>query len=142
MDNPIFVVADRYRKLREQRDEQAAILKEMNANLEKVEAEFIQEMVDEECGNLTRGNKQFVMTITTRWSANKDRKDELYAVLRQQGFDHLFSVNAQTLGSFVREQAEENADRNGDAQVPDWLSGLVRSYDDVGITMKSVNKKT
>ena len=82
------------------------------------------------------------MTTTTRWSAETERKEELYDTLKANGFDHLFTVNHQTLGSFVREQVGETADENGETHVPDWLSGLVKSYDDVGITMKKATKKS
>jgi len=82
------------------------------------------------------------MTTTTRWSAEAERKQELYDALRAGGYDHLFSVNHQTLGSFVREQVEETADNNGETHVPEWLEGLVKSYDDIGITMRKASKKS
>ena len=52
--------------------------------------------------------------------------------------NHLFSVNHQTLGSFVKEQVEETADESGETHVPDWLLGLVKNYDDVGITVRTI----
>ena len=80
------------------------------------------------------------MTMTTHWSAESDRKDDLYDKLKKNGYERLFTVNAKTLGSFIREQIEATADDNGETRVPDWLSGLVKSYDDFGITMKSAKK--
>jgi hypothetical protein len=92
--------------------------------------------------NNTRGDKQFILTSTTRWSAETNKKDELYRQLREQGYDELFTVNTQTLGSFVKEQASEFADKhNGEDGLPDWLLGLVKSYDQVGITVKKATKK-
>jgi len=134
----LLTLADKLRKLREEKDDLTATLKDINAEIDGVERELSDAMLDAECSNFTRGDKQFILTTTTRWSAETDRKDELYAVLKEKGYDHLFTVNAQTLAKFVKEQVEENETEN---EVPEWLSGLVKSYDDIGITMKSVTKK-
>ena len=69
-------------------------------------------------------------------------KEELYDALKEKGYEHLFTVNHKTLGSFVKEQVEETADDNGETHIPEWLSGLVKSFDDVGITMKTATKKS
>ena len=138
--NEIFALAERFKALREARDDLKDQLTATNKALDEAEKKLTDVMAAAECPNFTRGGSQFIMTTTTRWSADKDRKDELYAALRENGFDHLFSVNHQTLGSFVREQVEETIDDNGETHVPDWLDGLVKSYDDIGITIKKSNK--
>jgi hypothetical protein len=138
----LFTLADKLRELREKKDAQTAILKDISTEIDATERELSEEMTAAECPNFTRGGKQFILTMTTRWSPETERKDELYAVLRENGYDHLFTVNPQTLGSFVKEQVNETADENGETHVPDWLFGLVKSYDDVGITMKSATKKS
>jgi len=138
----LFILADKLRKLREDKDGLAARVKDLNSEIETIEQKLSDAMAAAECSNFTRGDKQFIITTTTRWSSETERKDELYAALRKNGYDHLFSVNTQTLGAFVREQVNETADENGDTHVPDWLSGLVKSYDDVGVTMKSTTKKS
>ena len=138
----LFTIADKLRELREKKDEQAALLKDLNAEIEATEYKLSEAMALEECTNFTRGDKQFILTTTVRWSAEADRKSDLYDALRVNGYDHLFTVNAQTLASFVREQVEETADGDGTTHIPSWLMGLVKSYDDVGITMKSVTRKS
>ena len=140
--NNLFILADKLRELREEKEAQNQLLKDLNAEIDAVEYKLTEAMAAAECPNFTRGDKQFIMTTTTRWSAEAERKEDLYAALRASGYDHLFTVNPQTLGSFVREQVGEMADTNGVTHVPGWLSGLVKSYDDVGITMKSTTKKT
>ena len=137
----LFTLADKLRELREEKEAQNQLLKELNAEIDATEYKLTEVMAAAECPNFTRGDKQFIMTTTTRWSAEAERKEDLYATLRSNGYDHLFTVNMQTLGSFIREQVDETADANGVTRVPDWLSGLVKSYDDVGITMKSPTKK-
>jgi len=138
----LFNLADKLRTLREKKDDFTATLKAVNTEIDNVEQELTEVMAAAECSSFTRGSKQFILTTTTRWSAEAERKDELYAALKENGYDHLFSVNTQTLGSFVREQVSETEDENGEAHVPNWLSGLVKSYDDVGVTMKSTTKKS
>jgi hypothetical protein len=138
----LFTLADKLRELRAEKDDFTAMLKEINGEIYIVEQKLTDAMVLAECPNFTRGGKQFIMTTTTRWSAETDCKEALYNALKSNGFEHLFTVNAQTLGSFVKEQVGETADENGETHVPDWLLGLVKSYDDVGITMKSATKKS
>ena len=139
--NDLFILADKLRGLREEKDVQAAVLKEIGDEIKAAEYKLSEAMAEAECPNFTRGDKQFILTATTRWSPETERKEELYAALKEHGYDHLFTVNAQTLTSFVREQVEETADDNGETHVPDWLSGLVKSYEDIGITMKVVKTK-
>ena len=141
MEN-LFALADKLRNLREERDSFTAMLKDIKGDIEIVEQELSDAMTEAECPNFTRGDKQFILTTTARWSPETDRKEELYAALKENGYDHLFTVNHQTLGSFVKEQVEETADDNGETHVPDWLSGLVKSYDDIGITMKKSTRKS
>jgi hypothetical protein len=140
MEN-LFNLADKLRNLRDEKDGFTAMLKEINGEIESVEQELSDTMTESECPNFTRGDKQFILTTTTRWSAETEQKEALYVALKSQGYEHLFSVNSQTLAKFVKEQIEETADEQGVTHIPDWLSGLVKSYDDVGITMKKVNKK-
>jgi hypothetical protein len=142
LDNNLFILADKLRNLREEKDDQIAILKDITNEINEVENELVAAMVDEEVPNFTRGDKQFVMITKTHWSPEKDRKEDLYAALIENGHEELFTVNSQTLSSFVKEQIEETADENGETSIPDWLVGLVSSYDNTGITMRAANKKS
>jgi hypothetical protein len=142
LDNNLFILADKLRSLREEKDDQTAILKDITSEIAEVENELVAAMVDEEVPNFTRGDKQFVMITKTHWSPEKDRKEELYTALKEYGHEELFTVNSQTLSSFVKEQIEETADENGETSIPDWLTGLVSSYDNTGITMRAATKKS
>jgi len=141
-ESEIFALSDKLRNLRQEKDDFTAMLKDINADIGAVERELSDAMTEAECPNFTRGDKQFILTTTTRWSAETECKEELYEKLKAKGYGHLFTVNTQTLGSFVREQVDETADDDGNTHVPDWLLGLVKSYDDVGITMKKAPKKS
>ena len=141
MEN-LFALADKLRELREEKDTQDAILKDIKSDISDIEYKLTEAMAQAECPNFTRNGKQFIMTCTTRWSPETERKEELYAVLKDSGYDHLFTINHQTLSSFIREQVSETTNDNGETHIPDWLTGLVKSFDDIGITMKASTKKT
>ncbi len=138
----IFPLADRLRQLRELKDRLKADLSDVSAEISTVEDALADCMAEAECPSFTRDGKMFVLTTTTRWSAETDRKEALYEALRKNGHEDLFTVNSQTLGSFLRETVSATVDENGETHVPDWLVGLVKSYDDVGITMKTSAKKS
>lgn len=138
----LFTLADKLRDLRAERDDFAAMLKEINAEIGTTERELSDAMAEAECSNFTRGDKQYVLTTTTRWSAQDARRDALYTALKKEGHDHLFTVNSQTLSSFVREQVSETANDKGETHVPTWLVGLVKSYDQVVITMRAAPRKS
>jgi hypothetical protein len=138
----LFPLADRLRELRDRKEVCKAALDAVNEEITAVERELSDTMAAAECQNFTRGSKMFILTTTTRWSAETDRKEALYAALRENGYDHLFTVNTKTLGSFLREQVMETADEHGEAHIPGWLAGLVKSYDDIGITMRESAKKS
>jgi len=142
MNEPLFDLADRFKTLRDERDAMKDELTAANEALKEAEHKLTDAMAEAECPNFSRGGRQFIMTTNTRWSAEAERKQELYDALRRGGYEHLFTVNAQTLGSFVREQVEETADENGETHVPDWLAGMVKSYDDIGITLRKAAKKS
>ena len=124
MDN-LFVLADELRELREAKEGLKQELKDANAKIMAVEKRLTDAMTESECPNFTRGGKKFIMTTTSNWSPEPDRKDELYAALKKQGYGHLFSVNSRTLSGFVRDTVADTEDENGETRIPDWLSGLV-----------------
>lgn len=140
MDNTMFELADKLRSLRDNKSNTEQTLKAINADIDITEKELSDVMAEAECPNFTRGDKMFILTTTTRWSAETERKEDLYDALRKNGYDHLFSVNHQTLGSFVKEQVQETEDDKGETHIPGWLEGLVKSYDDIGITMRKATK--
>lgn len=142
MDNELFLFADKLRALRDEKDTTKSILSDIEKEIGDVEWKLSEAMATAECSNFTRGDKQFILVTTSRWSAADGRKEDLYEALKEQGFEHLFSVNTNTLASFVKEQVEETANDNGETHVPDWLNGLVKNYDKTGITMKSSTKKS
>ena len=124
--NELFALADELRALKEAKKYAEQELKEITEEMDRVDAILAQRMADTETQNFTRNGTMFCLTNTTRASAAAGRKDELFAALREAGYDDLIyeTVNANSLSAFVKEQTTEN----GDA-LPQWLDGLVSVFE-------------
>ncbi len=133
----MFVLADRLKLLREQKAETEQALRDINAQIEQTDYELSELMAETETQNFTRAGTMFYLTSTTRASAVADRKDELNAALKAEGFGDLVkeTVNANSLSSFVKEQMEENEDI-----LPDWLLGLVIVYERTTVGVRKSSK--
>jgi len=129
----MFELADKLRRLRE---EKAAIderWKDVNAQIDDTEYKLSELMAESETQNFTRSGVMFYLTTKTRASAVPELKDDLYSALKAQGFGGLVyeTVNHNSLSSFVKEQIEENGD-----MLPCWLTGLVTVFDKTTVGVK------
>ena len=124
--NELFALADELRALKEAKKYAEQELKEITEEMDRVDAILAQRMADTETQNFTRNGTMFCLTSTTRASAAAGRKDELFAALREAGYDDLIyeTVNANSLSAFVKEQTTENGDN-----LPEWLDGLVTVFE-------------
>ena len=139
MDNELFSLADRLRELRAEKDDQDRILKDIAADIDATEQRLAEAMVDSETQNFTRAGRMFSLTVKTRASAVAGQKDDLFAALRENGFGDLVyeTVNANTLSSFVKEQLAGNEER-----LPEWLDGLVKVFEQTGVSVRKTTKKS
>jgi predicted nuclease with TOPRIM domain len=133
----LFELADRLRELREAKVYAEQALKEVNDQLDEVDYRLSELMAETETQNFTRGGTMFYLISKTRASATADRKDELFAALRGEGYGELVTetVNANSLSAFVKEQITEN----GDA-LPDWLRGLVNVFEKTTVGVRKAVK--
>jgi hypothetical protein len=94
-------------------------------------------MAETETQNFTRAGTMFYLTTKTRASTAGEKKDELFAALRSEGYGELVTetVNANSLSAFVKEQITEN----GDA-LPDWLGGLVNVFEKTTVGVRKAVK--
>ena len=138
----LFDMADKLRELRDIKDEYKAALSAVNEEIDAIEKEMADAMIEEECSNFVRGDKMFVLTSNSFWSAADEQKDQLYQALQGNGYKHIFSVNSRTLHSTVRDIIDGTTDENGDTHIPKWLDGLIKSHDKTGITMRQATKKS
>ena len=120
------------------RDEKAALqtkLKEVQADIDSVEAELISLMTDEECTGFDRNGIRFSLVIKEYPGAVPEEKEELYRRMRSHGFDHLFTINTQTLSATVKELKANNDDT-----LPDWLEGVIRIFEQPSIRVSKSKK--
>lgn len=104
----ILELSERYSALREQKDEIKQQLNDIENKLKVVEAALLDAMVEAEMQNFKRADgMQFIVVNKIYPNAIPETKQELYTILREQGFDDLFTINSQTLSSTLREWEEE-----------------------------------
>ena len=134
----MFELADRLKSLRDMKKEAEQHLEAVNTELTEVDAMLAQLMIDSETQNFTRSGTMFCLTNTTRASAMADRKEDLFEVLRAEGYGGLIyeTVNANSLSAFVREQISENDDI-----LPDWLNGLVNVFEKTTVGVRKATRK-
>ena len=129
----MFELADRLKELRERKAELADETKANNAEIEQAEYDLSQLMAQTETQSFQRAGMLFYLTTKTYASADKEHKDELFDVLRNEGYGSLITetVNANSLSAFVKEQMSENDD-----VLPDWLEGKVNVFDKVTVALR------
>ena len=129
----MFELADRLKELRERKVELADETKANNAEIEQAEYDLSQLMAQTETQSFQRAGTLFYLTTKTYASADKEHKDELFDVLRNEGYGSLITetVNANSLSAFVKEQMSENDD-----VLPDWLEGKVNVFDKVTVALR------
>jgi hypothetical protein len=111
-------------ELRDRADVQERELKDTKAQIDELEKQMIENMTNDEISSFKRNGVMFSMAIREIVSAKPETKDELYSEVKKNGFEYLFTINAQTFGKFVKDITEEN---NG--EMPKWLDGKVQTYE-------------
>ena len=127
----LFETADKYYVARQERDIREQAYKDANEGVEQLEQELIQKMTDNEVSTFKRNGVQFIVASREYLSANPETRDELYKRFRDKGLDYLFTVNANTLSGFVKEQKKGNEDI-----IPEWLDGLINTFEKQSIRIK------
>lgn len=114
-------LADKLKELRDLKAEQEAELKSTNGDIADVESELIAIMTAEECGGFKRNGVTFSLVVREFPSAIPECKEELYDTMKAHGFEHLFTINTQTLQATVKELKANNEN-----MLPEWLDGLIQ----------------
>lgn len=134
----MFELAGRLKSLRDEKQEVEQHLKEINAAIEETDYRLATMMVESETQNFTHAGTMFSLTTKTRASATADHKEELFTVLRREGYGDLVyeTVNANSLSAFVKEQIAENEDN-----LPEWLDGLVNVFEKTTVGVRKSTRK-
>ena len=98
-ETSMLLAADRLKTLRDEKAELQARLKDVQESIDSVEAELIQYMTDEECTGFDRNGTRFSLVIREFPGAVPEERDELYRRMRSHGFEHLFTINTNTLAA-------------------------------------------
>lgn len=122
-------------ELRESEDELKAKLKTLKEEIDGIESELIQSMVETENTSFKYKNATITVAITERVSPEPERKGDLWVAMRENGFEDLFTINPQTLQGTVKDLKTNNDD-----QLPDWLDGLVKIFEQPSLRITK-NKK-
>ena len=131
MNETILEIADKYLEKREKKSELETQIKDVNKELESLEKELIGLMTDNEIDSFKRNGILYSVVTREFQSANPERKEELYLQMKQKGFEHLFTINTNTLSATVKELIAEN-----DGKLPDWLEGLINQTEKQSIRIK------
>lgn len=134
-DNRMLELADHLKMLRDRKAAAQAELKEIGAEIDSVESALIEIMTAEECTGFKRGGSTFSLVIKEYPGAVPECKEQLYAQMKQHGFEHLFTINTQTLSATVKELKANNDDI-----LPDWLDGLISVFEQASIRVTKSTK--
>jgi len=124
LDRQILRLSEELTELRRTKSDLDAELKFINARIEEVTLALSDAVMEEELPSFTHGGYQYSLTSRKFASAENGDKDALYNALRDNGYEHLFTVNVNTLTSTVRELIDENG-----GILPDWLVGKARIFE-------------
>ncbi len=123
-DKSMMALADRLSTLRDMKAATQAGLKDIEAQIEEVEAALIEAMTSQECTGFKHDGRTFSLVIKEYPGAVPETKQELYDAMKKHGFEHLFTINTMTLSATVKELKANNEDN-----LPDWLEGLIQIFE-------------
>ena len=125
-------LAEKLLQIRDLKSKAESEAKEYAKEQEQIEIEMLQIMTDIEIDAFkTTTGVHFSVVKKEFKTANPERKEELYDQMKANGYDHLFTINANTLQATVKELTQEN-----DGVMPEWLDGLINTYEKQSIRVK------
>lgn len=134
MDNAqIFELADQLKVAKEQKKELDAQVKELGAEIDRLDLALSDAMAEAECERFSRNGSTFYLNTRLYASPVAGKKEELFAALKENGYGSIVTetVNANTLSSFVKEQMAEN-----DEEVPAWLAEKISTFEKVSVGIR------
>ncbi|MCL2796831.1 MAG: hypothetical protein FWD58_02085 [Firmicutes bacterium] len=120
-ENKRFELAEFLKELRDEKDALEEKIKGLNVDIESVTQELIEDLIANESTGFNYKGFNFSLVVKEYPAPEPERKDELWQVMKEQGFEHLFTINSQTLGATLKELKANNDDI-----MPEWLDGLVK----------------
>lgn len=140
----ILELADKLKELREKKKDLDDQVKANNAEIDSIEEQLVQAMLQEEMQNFNRAGTLFYLNTKVFASAIPEKKTDLYEALKENGFADVVveTVNSNTLSALVKEQIAEidEVDDSGKPVLPEWLNGLVNTYEKQSVGMRKSSK--
>ena len=97
-------LAEKLLQIRDLKSKAESEAKEYSKEQEQIEIEMLQIMTDIEIDAFkTTTGVHFSVVKKEFKTANPERKEELYDQMKANGYDHLFTINANTLQATVKE---------------------------------------
>lgn len=135
MNNELLTLSDLLKQTKEDKSLLEEKVKSVNAEIENLQQEMIKIMVDEELSSFNRNGVTFSLVISEYPSPISEEKDSLWTAMKENGFEHLFTINSKTLQGTLKEIISENDDT-----LPDWLQGLVKTAEKSSIKVTKSKK--
>lgn len=135
MDKKLLELSDLLKELRDKKSVLEFEVKGVNEEIDGVSTEMIDIMTTEELTNFNRNGTTFSLVVTEYPSPVVERKSELYDTMKEEGFEHLFTINSQTLQATVKELMSNN-----DGLLPMWLDGLIKVAEKASIRVTKSKK--
>ena len=134
-ENKRFELAEFLKELRDKKQEAEAEVKAINAEIESVTAELVADLIENESTGFNHKGFNYSLVLKEYPSAEPERKDDLYRVMREKGFEDLFTINSNTLSATVKDLKENN-----DGTMPEWLDGLIKVAEKATIQIRKGRK--
>lgn len=132
-DQQIFELTDRLKAAKEMKRELEDKVKEVNREIEEVDAALSDKIAEEEVDKFSRNGSTFYLNSRFYASAQAGRKEDLISALKKNGYGDIVTetVNANTLSSFVKEQMAQHEDT-----IPEWLDDVVNAFEKVTVGIR------
>lgn len=134
MDNKqVFELSDQLKLCKTYKKELEAQVKELNAEITRLDLALSDAMSDAECDRFSRNGNTFYLSTRLYASPASGKKGELIKVLKDNGYGAIVAetVNANTLASFIKEQMAENDD-----EVPEWIKEVVSTFEKITVGIR------
>ena len=135
MNTELLDLSDRLKELRAEKADLDCEVKRVNEEIDGITTQMIDLMTTEELTSFNRNGTTFSLVTQQYPAPEPERKAELWAVMKEQGYEDLFTINSQTLSGTVKELIANN-----DGGLPEWLDGLIKIAEKNSIRMAKSKK--
>jgi len=138
VQNLMFVLADKLKQKRDEKKEIESKLKELNTEIEAVEAQLFQLMLEEEIQSFQRSGYTFYMQVSPYPSVLPEIKEEFYNWLKENGYGSLIqeTINHNSLRAWVKEILEENGD-----ELPEELQPILKIFEKQTVGIRKAKRE-